>query len=448
MANRLWLRFFFPLITVSLIALSAALLLRILMVRDFREYREGEREDRVYWITAAMEGSYDKNSGWEQKDVIENAVWALMLGFESRVVDRNGTVIVDTDRAVNSLSPLVQKRIAALTESDDRSGTGPFMPYPLFLGGEEIGYLEVRFLTPANEHFYVARSDRLLLFSSIIVGCVAIMFAIFFSRRLARPLHQLTEAAVGIGEGNLKNRVPVTGHDEISRLADAFNRMAQSLERHDSLRRKVTANLAHELRTPLTTLRGELEGMMDGLIPVDREHLQSLHEELGRFRKLIEGLEALAQAEASALYLKKGRFLLRPFLQGIAGRFSRNAEERGISLSVDCPEDLMLEADPDRISQVIINLLSNALRATAVDGTVRIRALRQGDAVIIETGDTGKGIPADELPQIFERFYRGPDGGLGIGLAIVRELVEAHGGSITVTSEPGSGSLFTVRLPQ
>jgi two-component system sensor histidine kinase BaeS len=108
----------------------------------------------------------------------------------------------------------------------------------------------------------------------------------------------------------------------------------------------------------------------------------------------------------------------------------------------------MLEADPDRISQVIINLLSNALRATAVDGTVRIRALRQGDAVIIETGDTGKGIPADELPQIFERFYRGPDGGLGIGLAIVRELVEAHGGSITVTSEPGSGSLFTVRLPQ
>jgi two-component system sensor histidine kinase BaeS len=447
MFKSLWLKFVILLITVSLIALSAAFLLRELMLKDFREYLEGEREDRIYWITAAMESSYDKNEGWSTKDVVEDMIWALMLGFDVRLYDMKGEVIMDTERAINAQSQAVVRRVIALSDFDERRTGEKFLPYPLFLAGEQIGHLEVSLLSPRKEGVFVARSDRLLLVSLLVLGGFAIIFSVFFSRKLTFPIKGLTRAATDISGGNLKSRVKISGNDEIAQLSDAFNRMAQSLEIQESLRRKLTTNIAHELRTPISAIRGELEAMIDGLIPFDKEHLQSLYAEIGRLRKIIEGIEELSQAEASSRYLRKTIFPLYPFLEGISGRFGMLFAEKGVGIELSCDEKLTINADPDRLSQIIINLLSNALKATESGGNVMITANEGQTGTVIEVGDSGSGIADEDIPFIFERFYRGEKGGLGIGLTIVRELIEAHGGTITARSDAGKGSVFTLTFP-
>ena len=447
MFKSLWLKFVILLITVSLIALSASFLLRELMLKDFREYLEGEREDRIYWITAAMESSYDKNEGWSTKDVVEDMIWALMLGFDVRLYDMKGEVIMDTERAINAQSQAVVRRVIALSDFDERRTGEKFLPYPLFLGGEQIGHLEVSLLSPRKEGVFVARSDRLLLVSLLVLGGFAIIFSVFFSRKLTFPIKGLTRAATDISGGNLKSRVKISGNDEIAQLSDAFNRMAQSLEIQESLRRKLTTNIAHELRTPISAIRGELEAMIDGLIPIDKEHLQSLYAEIGRLRKIIEGIEELSQAEASSRYLRKTIFPLYPFLEGISGRFGMLFAEKGVGIELSCDEKLTINADPDRLSQIVINLLSNALKATESGGNVMITANEGPTGTVIEVGDSGSGIADEDIPFIFERFYRGAKGGLGIGLTIVRELIEAHGGTITARSDAGKGAVFTLTFP-
>lgn len=449
MFRSLWLKFLFLLISVSLIALSAAFLLRQLMLNDFREYLEGEREDRIYWITAAMESSYDKNNGWaDNKDVVENMLWALMLGFDVKLYDASGAIVIDTERAVAEQPEAVVKRVMALSDLDTRRTAEKFVPYPLFLGGEQIGTVEVSLLKPRKEGVFISRSNELLLLSLVALGGLAMVLSIVFSKRLTNPIKDLTKAAIDISGGNLKSRVSISGRDEIATLADAFNRMARSLEVQESLRRKLTANIAHELRTPIASARGELEGMIDGLIPVDKDNLQSLYEDLGRLRKIIEGTEELAQAEASSRYLRKSLFELKPFFEGIIGRFRKICEEKGVSLSLDCDEHLSINADPDRLSQIIINLISNALKATSGGGSVSVKADSSASGIQIEVSDSGSGIKDEDLPFIFERFYRGSSGGLGIGLTIVKELTEAHGGRVSVRSEAGKGSVFTLVFPQ
>jgi two-component system sensor histidine kinase BaeS len=194
-------------------------------------------------------------------------------------------------------------------------------------------------------------------------------------------------------------------------------------------------------------MQGELEAMIDGLIKTDAEHLQSLHEETVRLKKLIEGIEELSRAEASALEMKRQRIALRPFLANIQERFALLFRDKGVALHLECEEDLSMVADPDKISQIVINLLSNAMRVTDTGGRVTIKAGRQEAGHYIEIADTGSGIRAEDLPFVFERFYRGHEGGLGLGLAIARELADAHGGRIEVRSEYGKGASFSLIIP-
>lgn len=446
MPKSLWIKFLILLLAVSLIALSAALFLRELMIKDFREYLEGEMEDRVYWVMADLEGTYEKYSGWIENVISEDTIWALMLGLEIKIRDMNGMVVMDTEKAINTLSPLVKRRVMTLSElraeRDDR-----FFPYPLFLGGKEIGRLEVRFLRPRKENIFIERSNRLLLISLFALGGLAIFLSIVFSRKLTNPIKKLASAAKAISEGNLKSRVKISGSDEISRLSETFNRMSQSLEIQESLRKKLISNITHELRTPISAIRGELEGMMDGLIPTDKEQLQSLYEETGRLKNILEGIEELTQVEASALTLKKQAIEFKPYLKNIIERFSKPFHDKGVAIELQCDDELMIDADPDRLSQIVINLLSNALKATEKGGNVFIKAAKRKSEMVIEVIDNGCGIKQEDLPFIFERFYKASEGGLGLGLTIVKELVEAHEGRIEARSEYGKGSTFTVYIP-
>lgn len=447
MLKSLWIKFLILLLGVSIIALSSALVLRELMIKDFREYFEGEMEDRVYWVMADLEGTYEKYSGWIEDVISEDTIWALMLGLEIKIRDMNGMVVMDTEKAINTLSPLVKRRVMTLSElraeRDDR-----FFPYPLFLSGKEIGRLEVRFLRPRKENIFIERSNRLLLISLFALGGLAIFLSIVFSKKLTNPIKKLASAAKAISEGNLKSRVKISGSDEISRLSETFNRMSQNLEIQESLRKKLISNVTHEVRTPIGAIRGELEGMMDGLIPTDKEQLQSLYEETGRLKNILEGIEELTQAEASALTLRKQAIEFKPYLKNIIERFSKPFHDKGVAIELQCDDELMIDADPDRLSQIVINLLSNALKATGAGGRVWIKGGKKDKEVFIEVEDTGCGIKQEDLPFIFERFYKASEGGLGLGLTIVKELVEAHEGRIEARSECGKGSTFTVYIPQ
>jgi two-component system sensor histidine kinase BaeS len=454
MIRSLWIKFVILLFSVSMISLSAALVLREMIIKDFEEYLEGETEDKIYRVMAAVEGSYEKYSGWNHESLGENAVWALLLGYEVKIRDTDEMELMDTKTAVEALSPLMKRRIIAVSgfsSADAHSRKDAFTGYPLFLGGRDIGYLEIRSVLPrmgqGKEKIFLTRSNRFLLLSVLVLGGLSIVLSLILSKKLTEPIKKMTEAARDIGEGNIKSRVPVSGNDEMSNLARTFNSMAGHLEIQEALRRKLTANIAHELRTPLAVMQGELEGMIDGLIRTDKEHLLSLHEETARLKTIVEGIEELARAEASILELRKEKIILPPFLGNIKERFEKLFTDKGVRLELECDDTATIYGDPDKISQILINLLVNALNATDKGGSVHIGAGNSAGEGHIEIRDSGSGIKKDDMPFIFERFYKASRKGLGLGLTIAKELAEAHGGGIEVQSEYGKGSTFTLRLP-
>lgn len=447
MFKGLWLKFFVLLLAVAAIALAASFTLRGLMVRDFRNYEQGQLEDRVYWVIASLESSYEKNSAWSREAAAAEAVRALMMGFDIRLFDNRRVFVTDTTQSLKTLSPLMQKRLLALSQAHEGAKTKRFFPYPLFLNGTEIGTLEVSFPQPEREAIFVRRSDLFLLLSVAGLGGAAFILSVFFARRLTSPLKKLAAAAEGVIDGDLQRRVSVPGQDEIARLSAAFNRMTGFLEAQEGLRKKLISNVSHEIRTPLAAIRGELAGMIDGLIPAHEEELRSLYEETCRLEGLLDGMEELSRAQAGAVFIHRHPVKLSPVLDDIKKTFSGVSSEKGASIDILCPDGLDLYADQERLRQVMVNLVSNALKAVDENGKISIRAGKNGATACIEVEDNGCGIDRDALPFIFERFFKSSEGGIGIGLAIVKELVDAHGGRIEVASEKGKGTVFKVFIP-
>jgi two-component system sensor histidine kinase BaeS len=440
-------KFLLLFILISAIALSSAFVLRGLIMRDFAMYLDGESQDRIQRVVALLEGGYEQNNGWQQDRLASDLAWALQLGIEVRLFDATGRPLLDSEQAVSALTPLMRKRVLDATGYLPRMVSGTLVPYPLYLRGNEIGHLEARALDQVKEGYFVRSSNRVLLISVTILGLVSIVAGIIASRRLARPILELVDASGDIAGGNLSRRVSSTGDGEIGRLSQSFNSMAHNLEAQEKLRRTLLSNAAHELRTPLAIISGELEGMLDGVLPTDRSALQSLHDESRRLTSILDGVDELSRAEASALTLNRETVLLKPFLAAIVGRFERMFADKQAFLMFDCPDTLTVHADPDRLSQILINLISNSFKAIASGGQVAIVASSDGDRVCLEITDNGCGISQEDLPHVFERFYKGKKGGLGVGLAIVQELVAAHGGTLSVRSPVGAGTSFCVMLP-
>lgn len=434
---------------VILIALSSSVLLRNFVIRDFKAFGEGRMLDRLYQVQAVLEGRYQQAGGWKQEQVANDLVWAWLSGIELRLYDADSQLVLDTRQALASLSPLMQQRIAASTNRRPLPPeSAEFQTYPLFLKGEEIGHLDLQLPKPVHESFFIRSSNLFLIYSLLGLGLTAVILSFLAARRISRPLQELTTVAEGLAGGAPGHRVQVQSDDEIGRLATTFNRMADRLEAQEQLRKQLVSNVAHELRTPLMIIRGELEGMLDGLLPVTPEALQSLHDEASRLTTILDGVDELTRAQTAALQLHCQRVALLPLLQGIASRFERTAQEQQVSIQIHGDQDLIAWIDPDRFTQIITNLLTNALKAMPNGGKLKMHLSAAAQARYIEVIDTGTGIPEELLPHVFERFAKGKTGGLGLGLAIVKELVTAHGGAISVSSTPDTGTCFRIELPE
>lgn len=314
-------------------------------------------------------------------------------------------------------------------------------------------------------NFRAALTEALFWASgAALVGAVAV--SLFVSHRVVTPILQMMRASRHIAAGHYRQRVAETSDDELGQLARSFNQMAETLEQTEALRRDLIANVAHELRTPLSSIKGYMEGLIDGVLPARAETFQQVYREADRLQRLVNDLQELSRVEAGAFELDRRPLPPADLIRQTAARLRPQFEEKGVNLTLDVPADLPpVLADEDRISQVLLNLVGNALQYTPDGGTVSV-SVEPGGAVLSSTHpvagshvvvticDTGIGIPADHLPHLFTRFYRvdksrsRAGGGSGIGLTIARHLVEAHGGRIWAASEGrGQGSRFSFSLP-
>lgn len=277
-------------------------------------------------------------------------------------------------------------------------------------------------------------------------------------RRVANPLAAIMNAADAVAEGDLSVRVPqFSGGNEFTRLANSFNNMTEELERADQQRRNLTADVAHELRTPLHIIQGNLEGVLDGVYEPTPEHIEATLDETRLLSRLVADLHTLSLADAGQLPLKLEAVTVTDLLADVATSFSGQAEAQGIELRVDTavlPPHTQITADVGRLDQVLSNLVVNALRHTPANGSVTLSAKLVDNAVRIAVADTGEGIPEADLPFVFERFWRGDrarthsgGAGGGLGLAIAKQIVEAHSGRIAVSSTLQEGTTFTLTFP-
>jgi two-component system sensor histidine kinase BaeS len=292
---------------------------------------------------------------------------------------------------------------------------------------------------------------------SLALPLLAAALAVRAFRGIATPLAEVMAAADAVAEGDLSVRVPQHSPGDFGRLAQSFNRMAEELEHADLQRRNLTADVAHELRTPLHIIQGNLEGVLDGVYEPTPEHIDATLDETRALARLVDDLRTLSLAEAGQLPLVWEPVDVPELLADVSTSFSGQAEAAGIDLSVEVGEDppsMEITADVGRLDQVLSNLIANGLRYTPPGGAITLRAEPLEGGVRIIVADTGEGIPSEDLPYIFDRFWRGDrsrshagGAGSGLGLAIARQLIHAHGGRISVQSQPDQGTIFTIELP-
>jgi signal transduction histidine kinase len=326
---------------------------------------------------------------------------------------------------------------------------------PLLVNGFQVGtILDANAPLPFNpeENLFLQRTTDALLLAMGGALLVALIMAVILSRTLIHPLRALTQAAQNITEGHLQQQVKVGAKDEIGQLATAFNRMSEEVSRVNQLRRQMTADIAHDLRTPLTVIGGYVESMRDGVLQPTEERLSLIYTEIEHLQNLVGDLKMLSQADAGELPLHPQPITPRLLLEQAAAPFQQRAEMQGVRLSVEADEDLPeICVDDARMMQVFGNLVSNALRYTPTGGEIHLAAQPCDGHIELAVRDNGAGIPDEDLPFIFDRFYRvdksrseGDESGLG--LAIVKALVEAQGGSVRAESQVEKGTAVYIRL--
>ncbi|MBN2086364.1 MAG: HAMP domain-containing protein [Anaerolineales bacterium] len=396
-----------------------------------------------HMLARELAAYYSANQSWTGAESVlfSPGPFQASRNYRLLVVASDGTVVIDTT------GDLTGKPFTSLP------GTAAF---PIRTADQIVGQL-VTFNEPFRkgpEETLLVAVNRALIWTAITAGMAGLLIALFLSQSLTSPLRHLSTAMQRFARGERNLSLPRASGDEVGDLTRSFQGMMTEIHQQETLRKEMTADIAHELRTPLSVIRANVDALTDGVYPLTKKNLAPIRESAELLDRLIEDLRTLELADAGRLTLEKSEIDYARLLQRVAARFAPRAEGCAQKIETACGGNLPeAMADPQRLEQILSNLVDNALRHTPDGGVVRLNADSDGAAVRITVDDSGPGIPADSIDRIFERFYRldsgraRAEGGSGLGLAIARKLAEAHGGALTAENRPEGGARFTLRLP-
>jgi two-component system sensor histidine kinase BaeS len=434
-------------LTVALAAIAVFAALTMLSARhEVSGLTDRQRGDDLAATAIAAGDAYQRAGGWADADLAGAAAVAARGQATLTVVDADGQVVAAPTDALASMMMQMHGLAAVDTPRGDPVSAA------VIVDGQVVGAVMLRFPTEAIEAERHVRDAlaRTAIIGVLIAAGVALVVALYVSLRVTRPITALTTAAGDLAAGRRDTRVDTDGPGELRTLAEAFNEMADHLDREDRLRRNLVADVAHELRTPLAILQGSTEALLDGVDQPTPDILVSLNDEVTRLRRLVGDLETLAAAEAASLRHRLDRVDLADVAASAADLLRPLADDRGTTLTVDAAPAAVI-GDADRLHQIAVNLIANAVKFTPAGGAITISTRTNGATASLEVVDNGPGIPEQDLPHVFERFWRGANGirasGSGIGLAVVAELVAVHQGTVTAGNVSAGGARLTVTLP-
>ena len=445
--NRLWVRLSIAFVFVAAIsALAVAVLATSVASSQFQQYVARRDTLTQSGLLDSIAAYYETTGSWR-------GVEAVLAQFSGRGQGRGRPPLLLADAAGSIVYDERNQRAGSTLTTSERDSS-----LPVEMNGTTVGYLllgtQGRGTLATTEQDFLDQLQNTLLVAALMAAGLGIAIGLVISRTVSRPLSQLAQAARAFAAHNWDQRVKVGGTEEVAEVSFAFNAMADSLQQAETLRRNLMADVAHELRTPLTVLQGNLRAMLDGVYPLERGEIATLYDETRLLNRLVDDLRELALAEAGQLKLNLQSIDLAALIGSTTANFMPVVEERGLTLEAKIEQAVEVRADPDRVAQVLRNLIANALWHTPPQGRIAVEARPSDRGWRISITDTGEGIAPEDLPHVFDRFYRAAqprtrhNGGSGLGLAIAKSLVEAMGGQIGVESELGRGSRFWFTLPR
>ncbi|HYF84210.1 MAG TPA: ATP-binding protein [Clostridia bacterium] len=455
--NRLSLSYIvIAMICVMLISIIA----NISLESQFREYVKNNQEKRNENIVSLINQQYHEGEGWNQEVIQDIGINALEDGMIISVIDTEGSMIWDATEYNNGMCEQMIIHMSSNMSSRYPNWKGKLTTntYPVRGDTKEAGSVEIAYYGP----FYFTDADlafiNALNIVFIAVGGLSLVLSLAFgyimARSISTPISRVINTAEMISRGCYDDRSSeISNIKEIAQLTGSVNNLAETLEKQEKLRKRLTADVAHELRTPLATLQSHIEAMIDGIWEAEPKRLKSVHEEIMRLGRMVGDLEKLTRFESERMTLEKTEFDISELIRSIMVNFEKEYSDKNIKVSLEI-KSINVSADRDKISQVIINLMANALKFTGVGGHIRLTIWDDADNAMVSISDTGIGIAAEDLRHIFERFYRADasrsrhTGGSGIGLTIAKAIITAHKGTIAAESEIGKGTRFVVTIPK
>ncbi|RDY28192.1 sensor histidine kinase [Romboutsia weinsteinii] len=426
--------------------------------KKFNIYTSDRIQQSKLEIKNKIAKTYNDNS-WDEKSIEDIGSDAISSGLLITIKDKDKHTIWNA-RDYNNIKcekvlSKIRENVNKINPNSDIVNT--FERFNLKQGQTEIGELDIEYIGPIyyedSDVVFFEMLDRVLFILAVLFFIISIIVGGVLSYAIGRPILKVIDATNYISEGNYSKRIN-EDHSiyEINKLVKSVNMMARDLNKQEKIRQELTNDISHELRTPLTTVQAQLEAIMDGLWEPSQERLKSIYDELQRLNRLIVSTENLSRYDSNKLELNKSNVNLKSAITTILTNFEKQLSDKSINLQVDL-KDININVDKDKISQVIINIISNAIKYTPNKGEIFVKCFNKNDNVYILIKDSGIGINKEDIDYIFERFYRTDKsraretGGIGIGLTISREIVKAHKGSINVYSKVNEGSNFIIKLP-
>lgn len=449
----LTMRFAFAAAAVAALTMAlAAVILYFTWAQQFDAYIREGLQDTASGAATMLSYSYEANGGWTAQAFMRLPRYGILSGLGLQVIDPNGNIIYDDSFATGATSHIIGPP-AGVTQP-----AGGVVIAPVVADRSMVGYVRVWPLSPQG---LLTENDIRFRESSIIAMAVAALISVGaaslagvgFAMTFVRPIDRVIETADALRSGNQAARTGFSSDDTIGVLGKTLDEMADAIQADRNLERRLTADVAHELRTPLQAIQATVEAMQDGVYPVDCEHLEIVRSETVRLSRLADGILELTRLECGSMQMNLVELDPADIVREAVDIYSILFEAADMRVDVALVQGLAIKADKDRLVQAIGNLLSNAVRYSSAGGQVTVTLRSEEKSAVIEVADTGIGIAEKDLGQVFSRFWRADgardreSGGLGIGLAIVKEIVDRHSGTVGVISKAGEGSVFTIRIP-